>query len=86
MSQGPSSLTRGRTERPTVLSMPEEEEPFGVLPPDGDGVWHMVPWALALVAICGREIEYGARLKAWAETPPEDRCDVCLRRSPPDSA
>ena len=69
-----------------MLSMSAKEGPHGVLPPDGDGIWHMVPWALAPEAICGRVIEYGARLRPWAETPPEDRCDICLRRSAPDLA
>jgi len=86
-ASGPSSdlartflPTQGCAERPMVPVMSEAEGPHGVLSPNGDGIWHMVPWALAPEAVCGRIIEYGARLRTWAETPPEHRCEICLRR------
>jgi hypothetical protein len=57
----------------------EEMELHGVLQPDGSDTWHLVNAPLAMRAVCGSQILYGARLRAWDETPPADRCHLCLR-------
>ena len=51
----------------------------GVLQPDGSDTWHLVSAPLDLRSVCGTQILYGARLRAWDETPPADRCYLCLR-------
>lgn len=57
----------------------EEMQFHGVKQPDGSDTWHLVDAPLALRSVSGRQILYGARLRAWDETPPADRCHLCLR-------
>ncbi len=76
--KGPSSLLIT-----AVLAYPapvaEEVEFYGVLQPGESGTWHRVTAPLALRSVCGSQILYGARLRAWDETPPADRCPLCLQ-------
>jgi len=58
----------------------EEMDLHGVLQPDGSDTWHVVDTPLAGRAVCGRPILYGVRVRAWDETPPADRCHLCLRQ------
>jgi hypothetical protein len=54
-----------------------ERNPNAVLPPD-EPTWHLVAHPLAPRTLCGKAIGYGARLRAWVETPAQDRCLICL--------
>lgn len=56
------------------------EGPHGVLPPDGEGTWHLVKTRDAPRSLCGQLLLYGSRLGAWDEIPHDDRCAMCLRR------
>lgn len=55
-----------------------DEGPHAVLPPD-ESTWHLVWEPLAPRTLCGKVVGYGARLRAWIETPAEDRCRACVR-------
>jgi hypothetical protein len=42
-------------------------------------VWHLAQ-ADRPLTLCGRSIQYGSRRRLWAETPADERCDLCLQR------
>ena len=56
----------------------DEIDSRGVMSPDESGIWHLVETPLAARALRGKLILYGARMRAWAQTPEADRCSHCL--------
>lgn len=55
-----------------------DEGPHAVLPPD-EATWHLVRAPLSPRTSCGLALKYGAKLRAWTETPADDRCEACVR-------
>lgn len=73
------SLLATTIPRLTLPSMPEEEVGPEAVKPVGGVNWHLAQ-ALEPLTLCGELIPYGSRRRLWAETDPDERCHVCLRR------